>query len=84
VINFASDFFSENKSRGERRLSELNKGGGGKHGDYLSRRRTVEKKEHSTNLYVTRQLVRDKDRGIPPQCLEETNKKMIEVVRLMS
>jgi len=29
VINFASDFFSENKSRGERRLSELNKGGGG-------------------------------------------------------
>lgn len=48
------------------------------------RRRRVKKKEHSTNLYGTRQLVRDKERGIPPMCLEETNKKMIEVVRLMS
>jgi len=50
----------------------------------LSRRRTVgKKKEHSTNLYGTRQLVRDKDR-VQAMCLEETNKKMIEVVRLMS
>jgi len=31
-----------------------------------------------------RQLVRDKDRGEPAMCLEETNKEMIEVVRLMS
>lgn len=50
----------------------------------MSRRRTVGKKEHSANLYGMRQLVRDKDRGEPAMCSEETNKKMIEVVRLMS
>lgn len=48
------------------------------------RRRTVETKEHSTNLYGMRQFVRDKDRREPAMCLEETNKKMIEVLRLMS
>lgn len=48
------------------------------------RRRTVKKKEHSANLYGVRQLVRDKDSGELAMCLEETNKKMIEVVRLMS
>lgn len=57
---------------------------GEKHGDYLSRRRTVETKEHSANLYGMRQLARDKNRGEPAMCLEETNKKMIEVLRLMS
>jgi len=48
------------------------------------RRRTVETKEHSANLYGMRQPVRDKDRRGPAMCLEETNKKMIEVLRLMS
>ena len=51
----------------------------------MSRRRAVGgKKKHSANLYGMRQFVRDKDRGIPAMCLEETNKKMIEVIRLMS
>jgi hypothetical protein len=50
----------------------------------LSRREVGEKKEHSANLYGMRQLVRDKDRRVLAMCLEETNKKMIEVVRLMS